>query len=140
MKLLRLLLVPGVVLVLVGVAYVNQATETPGTRMTVAGQKLLDSLSDEQKAKPTFAFDAKERTKVHFVPLEAKTTKKPTRKGLRLEEMNADQKKAALELLKAGTSADGYTAATTIMGLESILADLEKGSGPVRNSEWYFFT
>jgi len=51
--------------------------------------------------------------------------KKALRKGLPLEEMTADQKKAALDLLKAGTSPDGYTKATTIMSLESILRELE---------------
>src|SRR5262249_34394211 len=48
--------------------------------------------------------------------------------------------KAALALLRAGTSSDGYTRATTIMSLENILADLEKGGAMVRNPGWYFVT
>src|SRR5438132_4914056 len=53
--------------------------------------------------------------------------------------MTDAQKEAARALLKAGTSSDGYTKASTIMSLEAILKDLEDGR-MVRNPEWYFFT
>ena len=139
MKLVRLFVVLVLMAGLVGVAYVGQATESAGIKMTSAAQKFLDTLSAEQKAKATFAFDDKERTNWYFVPRETKD-RKPTRKGLSLEEMNAEQKAAALNLVKAGTSPDGYIAATTIMSLEAILHELEQGRGPTRNPEWYFFT
>src|SRR5439155_16959114 len=61
-------------------------------------------------------------------------------KGLPLEEMTAEQRKSALAILKAGTSDRGDTKATTIISLEAILADLEKGGAMVRKPEWYFFT
>jgi Protein of unknown function (DUF3500) len=55
--------------------------------------------------------------------------------------MTAEQKKAALALVKAGTSESGYVAATTIMSLESILLEQEGKKGAmVRNPGWYFFT
>jgi hypothetical protein len=123
-----------------GLAYVAQQTETSGDDQVAAAQKLLGTLSAEQKAKAVFPFDSPERTNWHFVPLEDKKTGQPTRKGLRLEEMSADQKKAALALLRAGTSKQGDVAAVTIMSLEAILNELEKGKGPTRNPEWYFFT
>src|SRR5262249_46660873 len=66
--------------------------------------------------------------------------KRPTRKGLRFEEMTAPQREAALALLQAGTSERGYQQATTIMSLESILRELESGGRIVRNPEWYFVT
>jgi hypothetical protein len=44
-----------------------------------------------------------------------------------------------MDLLKAGTSSAGYKKATTIMSLENILRELEKGGAMVRNPEWYFF-
>src|SRR5436853_1277977 len=50
------------------------------------------------------------------------------------------QKKAALAWVAAGTSASGKSKATTIMSLEALLRDLEKGGAMVRNPEWYFFT
>src|SRR5262249_5901586 len=80
----------------------------------------------------------KERTNWYFTPREK--DKKSTRKGLPLEAMTDDQKASALALLRAGTSPDGYTKATTIMSLEAILNDLEMGKGPVRSPGWYFFT
>src|SRR5262249_55392747 len=138
-KLYRLLLVLLLTAGLVGVAYVGQTAEPTGARMAAAAQKFLDTLKDDQKAKASFDFDDKERINWHFVPLQD-ADKKPTRKGLRLEEMSAEQKETALGLLRAGTSTRGYTSATTIMSLENILRDLEKGSGPVRNPGWYFFT
>jgi hypothetical protein len=139
MKLLRMAIAPLLVAVLGGVAYVGQATESAAAKMTTAAQKFLDTLSAEQKAKAVIAFDDKERTNWHFTPREDKATKQPTRKGLSLEAMTAEQKAAARDLIRAGTSERGYTAATTIMSLEAILKELEQGKGPTRNPEWYFF-
>src|SRR5437764_549078 len=107
--------------------------------MSVAADKFLSTLSEEQKKKVSFSFDDKERTNWHFVPLQDKS-KKSTRKGVPLEEMNAEQKAAALALVKAGTSMSGYDKAVTIMSLEAILRDLEKSGAMVRNPDWYFFT
>lgn len=140
MKLLRLSAAVLALAVLTGVAYVNQATETAGTKMTSAADKFLGTLKDEQKKKATFDFDDKERVNWNFIPLQDKE-RKYTRKGLPMEEMTKDQRAAALELLRAGTSEDGYTKATTIMGLENILRDLEMDKGAmVRNPNWYFVT
>jgi hypothetical protein len=58
---------------------------------------------------------------------------------VRLEEMNADQKAAAMALLKTGLSRTGYEQATTILTLEGLLNELEGGKGGmVRNTGWYF--
>ncbi len=136
MRLIRLGLAMTAMAVLAGVAYVAQVANTSGTAMVTAAQKFLDSLNDQQKAKATMAFDSPERLKWAFVPLQD-AMKQPTRKGLRMEEMTAQQREAALGLVQAGTSPDGYHKATTIMSLESILRELEK-TGPVRNPGWYF--
>src|SRR6516162_4722997 len=135
----RLLLALPVILVVAGVAYVSRAEETAGTRMTAAADKFVGSLTEDQMKKALIAFDDKERTNYHFVPLQDKD-KKPSRKGLRLEEMTAEQKDLARALLRTGTSESGYRSALTIMSLESILHDQEKGGTNVRNPEWYFFT
>jgi len=140
MKLLRLSLALAALTTLAGLAYVAQQAEPSGNAIVVAAQKFLDGLSPEQKSQATFPYDSKERTNWNFTPQEEKKTKKATRKGLPLEAMTPDQKKAALALVRAGTSDKGNVAATTIMSLESILLEQEKGSGPVRNPEWYFFT
>lgn len=140
MKLLRVTLALAAVVVLCGVAYVAQVAEPAGAKMAVAAQAFLAGLDTEQKAKATFAFDDKERLNWHFVPLQDNKTRKATRKGLPLEAMNKEQQAAALALVRAGTSTAGYEKATTIMSLEAILRELEKGKGPVRDPQWYFFT
>lgn len=139
MKLKRALLAVLAVLTVSGVAYVRQVTEPAGARMARAAERFLSVLNAEQRAKAAFAFDDKERFNWHFVPLQDRE-RKPTRKGLPLLEMSAEQREAALDLLRAGTSATGYVQATTIMSLESILHELEKGGAMVRHPEWYFFT
>ncbi len=138
MKLLRLFLVVPVLGLLVGLAYVAQETETAGGKMTAAADRFLAALNGDQKMKAALDFDDKERFNWHFTPYQD-SAKKPKHRGLPLEEMNKDQKDAALALLKAGTSHAGFERATTIMSLESILLDLEKGSGPLRNPGNYFF-
>lgn len=128
-------------LTLAGIAAValvgNTAPETTGGKMSDAANKFLASLTPEQKKKATFDFNDPHRTKWFFTPQQE--GKKFTRKGVRLEEMTPEQKKAALELLKSGLSAKGYEQATGIIGLEGMLAELEGGKGAmVRNTGWYF--
>jgi hypothetical protein len=139
MKLLRAGLALLVLMGLSGVAYVAQVSEPAGLRMANAADKFLATLNAEQKAKTVHQFGDKERLNWHFVPLQTES-RKSTRKGLPLEEMTSEQKAAARELLKAGTSARGFVQATTIMSLEAILHELEKDGRMVRNPEWYFFT
>jgi hypothetical protein len=138
MKLSRMLLALLIAGVLAGVAYVRQAAEPSGARMADAADKLLAGLTAEQKTKASYAFDDHERFNWYFTPRQD-AQKRSTRKGLPLEEMTDAQKDAARALLKAGTSSDGYSKASTIMSLEAILKDLEDGR-MVRNPEWYFFT
>jgi len=137
-KLARLLLAGVLLVVLVGIARVAQENEPAGAKMVRAAETLVSSLNAEQQAKALFEFDDNERFNWHFVPLEK--DKKSTRKGLPLADMKPEQRQAALDLVKAGTSPEGNKKATTIMSLESILRELEKDKGPVRNPEWYFFT
>jgi hypothetical protein len=139
MKLTRLILVLLAGLLLAGVAYVNQATTPAAVQMADAAEKFLASLKADQKQAASFAFDDKERLNWHFMPLQDKD-KKSTRKGVPLEKMTQEQKTAALQLVKAGTSAKGYVEATTVMALEGILNELEKGGAMVRNPDWYFFS
>ncbi len=118
-------------------ALVGQDTTSTATKMSEAANDFLNSLSAEQKAKVTFGFDDAHRTNWLFTPQQDKE-KKPTRKGLRLEELDEKQKAKFLTLLKSGTSQTGYEQATTIMSLEKILNDTEKKPVNIRNPEWYF--
>jgi hypothetical protein len=124
-----------------GVALVGRsAPDATGGKMKSAADALLASLTPELKAKATFDFGDKHRTAWFFTPQQDKE-KHFTRKGARLEEMTADQKKAAMALLRTGLSARGYEQATTIVGLENLLADLEGPKGAMtRNAGWYFLS
>jgi hypothetical protein len=123
---------------LLGAAVLSKEADPPAAKMTTAADTLVASMDAAQKAKAVFEFDDKERSNWHFVPYQQK--QKPLRKGLRLEEMSADQRSAALKLLEAGTSPSGFTTASTIMSLELILRELENNGPNVRNPDWYFFT
>src|SRR5258708_11613228 len=138
MKLTRMALAVVALALVAGLGYVAQQGDSSGTNMVAAAEQFLGTLSEEQKSKAVFPFNSPERTNWEFVPVEQKGV--PTRKGVRLEEMTIEQRKAALALLRASTSQQGADAATTIMSLEGILLVLESKSGPTRNTGWYFFT
>jgi len=139
MKLRSVLLALAVLVAVGGVAVFGYRQEPADAKMVVAAQKFLGTLDNKQKDRATFAFDSKERTNWYFVPRED-GKKNSIRKGLPLVDMTDAQKTAARALLATGTSAKGNVQANTIMALEAILLAQEKGKGPVRNPEWYFFT
>jgi Protein of unknown function (DUF3500) len=99
--------------------------------MAGAARNLWASLTPDQKHKIGFDFKDDLRYDWHFIP-------RP-RKGLPLKEMSGEQKALAHALLASGLSQSGYMKAETIISLEQILASIEKGKGPVRDTELYFF-
>ena len=99
--------------------------------MAGAAKNLWASLTPDQKLKIGFDFKDALRYDWHFIP-------RP-RKGLPLKEMSGEQKALAHALLASGLSQSGYIKAETIISLEQILASIEKGKGPVRDTELYFF-
>lgn len=126
-------------LALLAAAQVGTQAKPVAVSMADAASKWIALLSDDQKKVAMFPFDSKERTAWYFVPLQDQD-KKPTRKGLRLEVMNEAQKQAAMDLVKSALSETGYKKVETIISLENVLIDQEKGRGPVRNPGWYFLT
>ncbi|OWK43287.1 DUF3500 domain-containing protein [Fimbriiglobus ruber] len=135
---LRFALVATTVAALTGVALVARQAQPTGAALANAANKFLATLTPEQKKKAAFGFDSPQREAWFFTPQQDKE-KQFTRKGVRLEELNAEQRAAAIDLLKAGLSAKGFTQATTIMSLENILAELEGTKGAMtRNPNWYF--
>lgn len=103
--------------------------------MAAAADTFLGTLDEAQRKTATMAFDDPARLKWHFIPL-------AERKGLQFKNMNEAQRKAALGLLRAFVSKIGYEKAEVIMGLESILRELEKTrvGGPIRDPERYYWT
>ena len=100
--------------------------------MAGAANALLQALTPEQKAQASFGVTDAERANWHFIPRE--------RKGLQIKEMTQEQRLLAQALLATGLSHRGYSKAVSIMSLEAILAEMEKGKagGAVRDPERYF--
>ena len=126
----RVWLVLGILAALGGAIVQSQRSSTS---MATAAERFLASLTPDQRQQATFAFDSAERMRWHFVP-------NFERNGLQVKAMTEPQRKAAFELLRAGLSERGYTTYTQIMQLESILREVEKGSGPSRDPEGYRFS
>ena len=104
--------------------------------MTAAAKKFLGSLKPDQTTKahyPDLKADARQAW--HFIPTEMVTF---GRKGLPMTDMTDDQRKLALALLHSAMSDHGYEKATSIMGLESVLRELEKNGKVDRNPIKYF--
>jgi len=78
----------------------------------------ISLINESQKLNTLFPFDGEERYNYHFVPFE--------RKGITFNEMNADQKTAAFDLLKTCLSEAAYKKTKEIMQLENVLIELEK--------------
>ncbi len=110
-------------------AFAYEATTSPGI-MTLAAKAYLNALTPELRARTSFPMDADERMNWHFVPIE--------RKGVALREMTSAQKHLAEALLSAGLSQQGIIKAHTIMSLDQVLKDMEKGTGPERDPEKYY--
>lgn len=106
-----------------------------GANVVAAAETFVATLSDEQKEIVIKEYDSEERVGWHFIP-------KDERKGLQVKHMKGEQRRAAMDLLRSSLSRAGFRKARTIMKLEGLLAELEKGrdGGPIRDTERYYFT
>ncbi|HVH27873.1 MAG TPA: DUF3500 domain-containing protein [Vicinamibacterales bacterium] len=129
----------------VALAFLMLATLTVGSivsaqravagSMTTAAERLLASLSAEQRQQAVFAFESDERLRWNFIPTEAFP-----RKGLLLKDMTESQRTLAHNLLKTGLSERGYLTYTQIIQLENVLLAVEKGGKFVRDPLGYRVT
>lgn len=79
--------------------------------------RFLATLNSKLKASAQFPFEDNERFNWHYVPRR--------RKGVSFHDLDAAQREAAKELLKASLSEQGYKKATDIIALEDILREVE---------------
>ncbi len=77
----------------------------------------LETLSDELKAQALFSLEDEERYNMNYVPI--------PRKGPTFHDFNNEQKQAALALLAASLSTEGYEKTEEIRELEKVLRILE---------------
>jgi hypothetical protein len=87
-------------------------------RMAQAAQAVLESLSDEQRRIALWDFPSEEeRLRWFYTPTD--------HGGLTLTQMSPAQQQLTMRLLATGLSRAGYVTASTIIGLENILDELE---------------
>lgn len=129
---------PVATLLIIGVNFFSCVSQTRNATapagMSGAAIKFLQTLSQAQKEKAQFSFDAQERFNWNYIP--------KSRKGIALGELNEDQRKAAMALLHTGLSDTGYAKATAIMALEAVLREAEgrAGNDDYRDPGKYFFS
>jgi hypothetical protein len=107
------------------------ARERANAEMRRAAADFLASLTAEQRAQATFAFNDEERLNWHFIPRE--------RRGLPFKEMTEAQRERARALLRAGVGQRGVVKVDAIISLETVLRELG-GNPAVRDPELYFFS
>ena len=87
-------------------------------RMAEAAQTLLDTLSADQRRAAQWEFPSDEERRLWFYT--------PTdHGGLTVGEMSPSQQRLAMRLLATGLSRAGFVTASTIMGLENVLDEIE---------------
>ena len=93
-------------------------TDTPAQRMVDTARAWLATLSAEQRHRAVDPWPSNgERHRWYYTPTD--------HGGLALTQMSPGQQGRAMQLLSAGLSRPGYTTATTIMGLENVLDQIE---------------
>ena len=99
---------------------VAQPLVSPGAKMTAAAEKFLTTLTPELKQKAAFPYDSPQRLTWHFVPLQDKD-RRPTRKGVRFEEMTDAQRDFLKDKL------------TQFEGLHNDLVNVVARNGTIQN-------
>ncbi|MCK0190737.1 DUF3500 domain-containing protein [Arenibacter sp. F20364] len=89
----------------------------PAQHVLEKANTFLNSLSDEIKAKTLFTLEDSERYNMNYVPI--------PREGATFHDFNEAQKKAALDLLRASLSEEGFRKSQEIMELEKVLRIIE---------------
>jgi hypothetical protein len=79
----------------------------------------IKTLDNAQRTKALYPFDTDERYRFHFVPQD-------DRKGVSLNELNANQLKAVMDLLQTCLSKETVNKLNDIRQLELVLKELEK--------------
>jgi len=112
----------------------SQPTGKVPNDMSVAANKFLETLSPRQKKTAQFSFDEQERYSWHYVPRK--------RKGISLGDLNDNNRKAALNLLRTALSDTGYNKTIAIIELETVLREVEgrASNDDYRDPGKYYFS
>lgn len=115
-------------------AFAPPAREPINKEMAAAVKAFVGSLDAAQRKLAVFPFDSEERFDWHYIPRK--------RNGLPLKQMNPQQRKAAMDLLKTALSKQGYEKVTSIIDLENVLRVVENRppNDTYRDPENYSFS
>jgi hypothetical protein len=124
---MRSLLLPLIALFISGACTAQNISQT--------ASRFLNTLSKEQQEKALYHYTDDERYNWHFIP-------KNDRKGITLNELNEQQKNAALNLMKTSLSEDAFKKVREIMQHELVLRAVENraDSDHYRDPGKYYFT
>ncbi len=92
--------------------------QTIGQNLTQKANLFLNGLSPELKSRTLFKLEGNERFNMNYVPI--------ARKGPTFHDFDQSNKQAALNLLKASISEEGYRKTNEIMELEKVLIIIEQ--------------
>ena len=110
-----------------------RAAPNDAEQVEAAGRAFLASLSRAARGRASFPFASAERTRWHWtVPATV------PRNGLPLGAMSSEQRRLALALLRASTSAAGYRKALDIMALQGVLQRMNTGVSDPFDADLYF--
>jgi Protein of unknown function (DUF3500) len=109
------------------------AAATDGAAVEAAARAFLASLSRDSRDRASFPFGSDERTRWHWtVPSSV------PRNGLPMGAMSGEQRRLALAILRASTSAGGYRKALEIMALQGVLRRMSTGIGDPFDPDRYY--
>jgi hypothetical protein len=123
----RLLLFISIILFFLHAAYAQDVLS--------AVNKFINLLDSNQKTHTLFPFDIDERYGFHYFPID-------NRKGIPIDELNATQKAAAIDLIKTCLSESATEKVKEIIALEVVLKELEhrKVNDHFRDPGKYYYT
>jgi hypothetical protein len=110
-----------------------RAATTPAAAVESAARAFLTSLAPALRDRASFPFASAERTRWHWtVPASV------PRNGLPLGQVSVAQRRLALSLLRASTSAGGYRKALDIMALQGVLQRMSTGISDAFDPDLYY--
>jgi hypothetical protein len=104
------------------------------TQIITAANTFIGTLDNKLKTKAQYSYEDSERSNWWFVPR--------ARNGVSFHDLNEQQRQAAIVLMKASLSDQGYTKASAITSLETVLRGVENRSADdsYRDPLNYYFT
>ena len=112
------------------------ATDKAAGEITAAADKFLATLDDGQRGKVVFDFkDEAQRKRWSNLP-----TTMVKRAGLRMGDLTGSQRDAAMALLKAALSPQGYEKTLRIVEADEVLKNQSAGRGPAFGRDEYYIS